>query len=238
MEKNKKIEKQECNCSESCDCGENCECTPDDKCCEECTCDDSHKCKENDNCTCGDGCTCDDECHCGDSCDCHDKKNKKHSKKEEKNKYKKEIEKLKNDIKKLSEDALVAKADLINYRKRKDEELNRMLKFCNEDLIKQILPILDNFERAIKLDDDNLEDEVSKFLEGFKMIYCNMQNVMENFEVKPIDGTNKPFDPVYHNAIMVETREGVEPGMVLEVLQKGYIYKDKVIRPAMVKVSE
>ena len=238
MEENKELEKQECNCSESCDCGENCECTPDDKCCEECTCDDSHKCKENDNCTCGDGCTCDDECHCGDSCDCHDKKNKKHSKKEEKNKYKKEIEKLKNDIKKLSEDALVAKADLINYRKRKDEELNRMLKFCNEDLIKQILPILDNFERAIKLDDDNLEDEVSKFLEGFKMIYCNMQNVMENFEVKPIDGTNKPFDPVYHNAIMVETREGVEPGMVLEVLQKGYIYKDKVIRPAMVKVSE
>ena len=113
-----------------------------------------------------------------------------------------------------------------------------MLKFCNEDLIKQILPIMDNFERAIKLDDDNLEDEVSKFLEGFKMIYCNMQNVMDNFEVKPIDGANKPFDPVYHNAIMVEQREGVEPGMVLEVLQKGYIYKDKVIRPAMVKVSE
>ena len=113
-----------------------------------------------------------------------------------------------------------------------------MLKFCNEDLIKQILPILDNFERAIKLDDDNLDDEVSKFLEGFKMIYCNMQNVMGNFEVKAIDGANKPFDPIYHNAIMVEQREGIEPGMVLEVLQKGYIYKDKVIRPAMVKVSE
>ena len=61
---------------------------------------------------------------------------------------------------------------------------------------------------------------------------------MGNFEVKAIDGSNKPFDPVYHNAIMVEKREGVTPGMVLEVLQKGYIYKDKVIRPAMVKVSE
>ena len=238
MEKNKKIEKQECNCSESCDCGENCECTPDDKCCEECTCYETCGCKDGDKCDCGDDCNCGENCDCGDDCDCHGKKDKKHSKKEEKNKYKKEIEKLKSDMKKLSEDALVAKADLINYRKRKDEELNRMLKFCNEDLIKQILPILDNFERAIKLDDDNLEDEVSKFLEGFKMIYCNMQNVMENFEVKPIDGANKPFDPVYHNAIMVEAREGVEPGMVLEVLQKGYIYKDKVIRPAMVKVSE
>ena len=193
-------------------------------------------------------CNCkEQECHCGDEncsneeCKCQeksDKKRDKKNKKEEKNKYKEEIEKLKLENKKLQEEALITKADLINYRKRKDEELTRMLKFCNEDLIKQILPILDNFERAIKLDDDNLDDEVSKFLEGFKMIYCNMQNVMGNFEVKAIDGANKPFDPVYHNAIMVEQREGIEPGMVLEVLQKGYIYKDKVIRPAMVKVSE
>ena len=230
MEDKEKAE--ECICNVKCECGSDCNCTSENKRSEECTCDESCKCKENDNCTC------DEECSCGNNCDCHDKKDKKHPKKEEKNKYKKEVEKLKEDMKKLSEDALIAKADLINYRKRKDEELNRMLKFCNEDLIKQILPILDNFERAIKLDDNNLEDEVSKFLEGFKMIYCNMQNVMENFEVKPIDGANKPFDPVYHNAIMVEQREGVEPGMVLEVLQKGYIYKDKVIRPAMVKVSE
>ena len=191
-----------------------------------------------DECTCED-CKCDDECCCNECEDTkEDKKLDKKKKKEEKNKYKEEIEKLKLENKKKEEEVLIAKADLINYRKRKDEEVTKMLKFCNEDLIKQILPIMDNFERAIKLDDDNLEDEVSKFLEGFKMIYCNMQNVMDNFEVKPIDGANKPFDPVYHNAIMVEQREGVEPGMVLEVLQKGYIYKDKVIRPAMVKVSE
>lgn len=216
----------------------------------ECTCEDGkctseEKRKDNCNCTeecdcgCQDGkpCTCEGEC----KCECHDNVNEhksRHDKKKEKNKYKDEIESLKKDIKKKDEEILVAKADLINYRKRKDEEVVRLLKFCNEDLIKQILPILDNFERAIKLDDDNLEDEVSKFLEGFKMIYCNMQNVMENFDVKAIDGANKPFDPVYHNAIMVEKKDGVESGMVLEVLQKGYIYKDKVIRPAMVKVSE
>lgn len=198
--------------------------------------------EDNKECTCGKNCNCEehhecshDECKCGDK---HDKKQEKKNKKEEKNKYKEEVEKLKLELKKKDEEVLVAKADLINYRKRKDEEVTRMLKFCNEDLIKQILPILDNFERAIKLDDDNLEDEVSKFLEGFKMIYCNMQNVMGNFDVKAIDGANKPFDPVYHNAIMVEHKDGVEPGMVLEVLQKGYIYKDRVIRPAMVKVSE
>ena len=184
------------------------------------------KCK----CECHDdfkdpNCKCKGECHCND-------------KKEKKNKHKEELDKLNLKLKQAEEEVLIAKADLINYRKRKDEEVVRMLKFCNEDLIKQILPIMDNFERAIKLDDNNLEDEVSKFLEGFKMIYCNMQSVMENFEVKQIDGANKPFDPVYHNAIMVEHIEGIEPGMVIEVLQKGYIYKDKVIRPAMVKVSE
>ena len=65
-----------------------------------------------------------------------------------------------------------------------------------------------------------------------------MESVMANFEVKPIDGNNKPFDPVYHNAILTDHVDGVEPGMVLEVLQRGYLYKDKVVRPAMVKVSE
>ena len=122
-------------------------------------------------------CKCDSEekqeCECK-KCDCEDKKIKKEKKKD---KYKEEINALKDTNKKLEQDILVAKADLINYRKRKDEEVSKLLKFSNEDLIKQLLPILDNFERAIKLDDDNLEDEVSKFLEGFKMIYCNMQNI-------------------------------------------------------------
>lgn len=218
------MEENKCNCNPECTCEETCNCNEDQCCCEEESCSD-----EESGCCYGKSCKCEEKV---------DKKQEKKNKKEEKNKYKEEIEKLKLENKKKEEEVLVAKADLINYRKRKDEEITRLLKFCNEDLIKQILPILDNFERAIKLDDDNLNDEVSKFLEGFKMIYCNMQNVMGNFEVKAIDGANKPFDPVYHNAIMVEQREGVEPGMVLEVLQKGYIYKDKVIRPAMVKVSE
>ena len=224
------MEKEKCHCNDECTCGENCECTEDVKCSEDCHCGD-------DKCKCDETCKCHEEehrCHCEE----HDKKHDKKKHKEEKNKYKTIIEELKDELKKKDQEVLVAKADLINYRKRKDEEVVRMLKFCNEDLIKQILPIMDNFERAIKLDDDNLDDEVSKFLEGFKMIYCNMQNVMGNFEVKQIDVASIPFDPVYHNAIMVEQKEGVEPGMVIEVLQKGYIYKDKVIRPAMVKVSE
>ena len=212
------MEEKVCNCTQDCVCGEECNCTEDEKCSENCHCKEQEEL-----------------CGCQEH---YDKKLEKKQKKEEKNKFKEEIEKLKEENKRKEEEVLIAKADLINYRKRKDEEVTRMLKFCNEDLIKQMLPILDNFERAIKLDDDNLEDEVSKFLEGFKMIYCNMQNVMSNCDVVVIDGANKPFDPVYHNAIMLEQKEGVESGMVIEVLQKGYIYKDKVIRPAMVKVSE
>ena len=166
----------------------------------------------------------DEHCKCHDhqECKCHEHHEPPHEKR----------------IKELEDELLRSKAEFINYRKRLEEEQVRLLKFCNEDLIKETLPILDNFERAISMDDTNLDDEVSKFLSGFKMIYCNFVNVLKNYGVIEIDGNNKPFDPVYHEAIMTEKRDGVEAGMVLEVLQKGYILKGKVIRPAMVKVSE
>lgn len=141
-------------------------------------------------------------------------------------------------IKDLEEALLRKDADMINYRKRKDDEVVRMLKYSNEDIAKDLLPIVDNFERAISLDDDNLDDELSKFLEGFKMIYCHLTDVLNKFEVKAIDGNKKPFDPNFHQAVLTEKVEGMEPGMVIEVLQKGYLLKDKVIRVAMVKVSE
>jgi len=155
-----------------------------------------------------------------------------------KDKNSKKLQEANDKIKQLEEKLIRQNADMINYRKRKEEEVSRMLKFCNEDIVKALLPTIDNFERAIKMDDDNLEDEVSKFLEGFKMVYCNFNQVLADFDVKTIDEVNVEFDPNYHNAIMVDHKEGVEPGMILEVLQKGYILKDKVIRPAMVKVSE
>lgn len=163
--------------------------------------------------------------------------NKKHMKKE-KNKLNEELEQLKQSNKELEERILREKAELVNYRRRKEEEVSKMLKYASEDIILSILPTLDNFERAIGMDDNNLEDEVSKFLSGFKMIYSNLRSTLEKYEVKVIDGNNKPFDPTYHQAMLTEKREDMETGMVIDVLQKGYLYKDKVIRPAMVKVSE
>jgi len=201
---------------------------------EECICEETCECGED--CTCEETCDCGEECKCGESCDCEDEEDK--PKKNKWGKKNKELDELRELNQKLEQDILVAKADLINYRKRKDEEVIRMLKYSNEDLVKEMLTIIDSLERAIDMDDDNLNDEVSKFLSGFKLIYCNLINTLEKYGVKAIDGFNKPFDPVYHQAVMTEKREGVESGMVLDVLQKGYLLKDRVIRPAMVRVSE
>jgi len=211
MEK-EKCTNEECVCEE-CNCGDECVC--DGTTCE---CDGCH---EDHECCCGDDCE-NEECDCGESCECEDCCDENNLEK----------------IKILENELLKSKAEFINYRKRLDEEHSKFLKFCNEDLIKELLPTLDNFERAINMDDTNLTDEVSKFLSGFKMIYCNFVNVLKNSGVVEIDGNNKPFDANYHEAIMTEKRDGVEPGMVLDVLQKGYILNGKVIRPAMVRVSE
>ena len=165
----------------------------------------------------------------------------KNEKKHKKSKLVKKIIHNEDDIKKikeLEEALLKARADNINYRKRKDEEVSSMLKFANEDIAKDILPIVDNFERAINLDDTNLDDELSKFLAGFKMIYCHLVDVLSKYDIKAIDGVNVPFDPAIHQGVLTEKVEGMEPGMIAEVMQKGYILKGKVIRPAMVKVSE
>lgn len=156
---------------------------------------------------------------------------------DEEKEYSNKLNEAYNKISELEDKLIRQNADMVNFRKRKEEEVNKMLKFCNEDIIKEILPILDNFERAISMEDGLTEIEL-KFLDGFKMVYTHLQNVMEKYDVKMIDGSNKPFDPIYHNAILLEKKEGVEPGMVIEVLQKGYLLKDKVIRTAMVKVSE
>lgn len=150
----------------------------------------------------------------------------------------KKIEELTLQNKALEEKILYKDAELINYRKRKDDEVSSMLKYSNADIVLQILTIVDDMERAISLDDNVLDDEVSKFLSGFKMIYSRLLKILDDFEVKEIEAFGKEFDPTYHQAVFTAKDETKDSNVVLEVLQKGYIYKDKVIRPAMVKVSE
>lgn len=163
------------------------------------------------------------------------KEEKKQKKKDKKNE---ELELLINEKNILNEKLLRITADYQNMKRRSEEEISKLYKYDGEEIIKELLQVVDNFERAIKLDDENLDDELSKFLEGFKMIYSNLINILNSKNVHEIVCLNEDFNPISMNAVLTEKRDGIEPGKVIEVLQKGYIYQDKVIRPAMVKVSE
>ena len=138
----------------------------------------------------------------------------------------------------LNDKVLRLSAEMQNMNRRFSEEKANLCKYDGEAVIQKILPIVDNFERAIKLDDNDLTDELSKFLAGFKMIYTTLINTLEALEVKEINALNAEFDPNIMEAILTEHVDGVNPGIVLEVFQKGYIYKDKLIRAAMVKVNQ
>ena len=162
-------------------------------------------------------------------------KEEKHSKKE---KHNKEIQKLEEEKNILNDKLLRVVAEMQNMKKRYEEEIARIYRYEGESFIKKTLVILDNFERAVDMDDDNLEDEVSKFLEGFKLIYRDLKTNLDDIGVKEIECLNKEFDPNEMEAVLTESIEGVEKGIVTCVMQKGYKYNDKVIRPAMVKVNE
>lgn len=166
-------------------------------------------------------------------------KNKKDTvKKKSNNKDKELIEKLEKENSNLNDKVLRLSAEMQNMRRRYDEEINKICKYEGEELIIKLLTIVDNFERAIKLDDRDLTDELSKFLSGFKMIYTNLLSILEAMEVKEIDCKGLEFDPNIMEAVITEKDENLPANVVIEVLQKGYIYKDKVIRVAMVKVNE
>lgn len=152
------------------------------------------------------------------------------------NKKDKKIEELQNEINTLKDKNMRVTAEMVNTLRRKDEETSRLLKYSNESLITELLPVIDNFERALIVSTDNAD--IENYQKGMTMIYNNLKNILEKFEVKEIEAMDKEFDPSYHQAVMQEEKEGTKENIVIEVLQKGYTYKDKVIRPAMVKVSK
>ena len=125
-----------------------------------------------------------------------------------------------------------------NMKRRYDEEISKIYRYEGEEFILKTLKVLDNFERAISMDDDNPNDEVSKFLSGMKLIYNELKKDLEETNVKEIECLDKEFDPNMMEAVMTEKVDGKNSNIVTSVLLKGYTYNDKVIRPAMVKVSE
>ena len=146
-----------------------------------------------------------------------------------------EVETLKKEIEKLKNDYARAYADTENMKKRLNAEAELTRKYRIQSFAKEVLPVIDNLERA-------LATEVSESDEGFKkgveMTYNQLLAALKNEGVEAIACLNKPFDPNLEQALMQEKKEDVESGIVIEVLQKGYVLKDRILRPAMVKVSE
>ena len=127
-------------------------------------------------------------------------------------------------------------AELDNYKKRVAKERESLIKYAAQNIVQELLPVLDNFERAIESASES--KDLDSFLEGVKMTYKHMCDALERKGVTGIDAVGKSFDPNIHEAVMQIASEEYPENVVVEELQKGYMLHDRVIRPSMVAVSK
>ncbi len=160
----------------------------------------------------------------------------KNKKKDEIQKLNEEITKLKNENLALRDEYLRARADMENTKRRLNEDALKTKKYASQGLVEQLIVPVDMLEKVSNMEQQN--PEIANFLVGFKMISKQIADILEADGLKVIDALGKDFDPQYHHAIEKEHQDGVEPGKVIQVLQTGYTYKDRLLKPAMVKVSE
>lgn len=130
---------------------------------------------------------------------------------------------------------LRAQADFDNFRRRTAKEREELAKYASLKLVEQLVPVLDNFERAIQASGENQDFE--SFSKGVQMIFRQLSQVLDQEGLQQMNTVGQPFNPEYHQAIMQVESDEYEEGIVVEEVQKGYMLKDKVLRPAMVKVS-
>lgn len=128
-------------------------------------------------------------------------------------------------------------ADFSNFKKRTAGEKLQISEVVKMDVLQGILPVLDNFERALQVPQDKLTDDMKSFMDGYTMIYKQLVTALEKEGLKKMDAVGKPFDPMYHEAVMRMASDEFENDTVMEVLQAGYLLGDKTLRPAMVKVA-
>ncbi|MCU9613933.1 nucleotide exchange factor GrpE [Caldibacillus lycopersici] len=127
-------------------------------------------------------------------------------------------------------------ADFDNYRRRTRSEIESNEKYRSQSLALGILTAIDNFERALQTE---VQDEEAKsLLQGMEMIYRNILEALKKEGIEALESVGQPFDPEYHHAVMQDSNDQYEPNTVIEEFQKGYKLKDRVIRPAMVKVNQ
>lgn len=146
-----------------------------------------------------------------------------------------EVEKLQEEKRQLEERALRLQAEFENFKKRTQREKEAAQKYKAQDLVNDLLPVKDNFDRAL----DTEVDEASKgFKEGIEMVYKQLTEALTSHGVEEIATVGEEFDPNLHHAVMQANDENYDSNIVVEELQKGYSLKDRVIRPAMVKVNQ
>jgi molecular chaperone GrpE len=136
------------------------------------------------------------------------------------------------------ESLLRVTADFENYKKRIEREMSDVRKFANESLIKELLPIVDNLERALAIEYGKNEDTFEGIREGVEMTLKEFMECLQKFGVTPMDSLEKPFDPNFHHAVSQEESEEYPENMVLKELQKGYMLRDRLLRAPMVVVSK
>jgi molecular chaperone GrpE len=140
-------------------------------------------------------------------------------------------------IKDTQDQLLRTQADFENMRKRLEKDKQEFLKYANEGILLELLNVLDDLERTINLAEDKHED-LNAFLKGVEMILAHLYDMLKQHGVKPIEAEGKVFDPHYHEALMQVENKDLPEHTIVEVLQKGYLMYERVIRTAKVKVSK
>lgn len=147
-----------------------------------------------------------------------------------------QVEELKKKLEEEEERGLRARADFENFRRRSNLDREAAEKYRSQKLLTDILPVLDNFERALQM--ETKTDEGASILKGMEMVYRSLITAVETEGLSAIEAEGKEFDPNFHQAVMQENDETKPSGIVLAELQKGYMLKDRILRPTMVKVNE
>lgn len=146
-----------------------------------------------------------------------------------------EIDALRKEAEENHERYLRVQADFDNFRRRSRQEKEEFAKYAASKLLEQLVPVVDNFERALASSKET--KDFDSLLKGLDMTFRQLDQVLEQEGLKRMEAVGQPFNPEFHQAILQVESDEHEEGIVVEEVQKGYLYKDKVLRPAMVKVS-
>ena len=133
----------------------------------------------------------------------------------------------------LEDNFVRLQADFVNYKRRTEQERKDYIELGSKKVLNELLTVIDNFERAIEAHTNE-----ESFKEGVELIYKQLLELLNKNDVTEMKCLNEKFDPEFHHAVLVEEKQGVEEGIIIDVLQKGYLIGEKVLRPAMVKVSQ